>query len=70
MTSLYTLTVSVDCDICKWVSLTDKRCYAFSAGKLSAASSLHCVNCRLKLSPCFFTYCTCHMAISTSCVFD
>jgi len=32
------------------------------------ASSLHCVNCRLNLNPCFFTYCTCHMTISTSCV--
>ena len=68
MTSLDSLTVSVDCDICKWVSLIGKYCYAFSAGKLLAASSLHCVNCRLNLNPCFFTYCTCHVTISTSCV--
>ena len=46
----------------------DKLCYAFSAGKLLAASSLHCVNCSLNLSPCFFKYCTCHVTISTSCV--
>jgi len=26
------------------------------------------VNCRLNLNPCFFTYCTCHVTISTSCV--
>jgi len=45
MTSLDSLTVSLDCDICKWVSPIDKQCYAFSAGKLLAASSLHCVNC-------------------------
>ena len=30
----------------------DKWCYAFSAGRLLAASSLHCVNCRLNLNPC------------------
>ena len=64
MTSFWQL----DCNICKWVSLIDKQCYAFSAGKLLAASSLHCVNCRLNLNPCFFTYCTCHVTISTSCV--
>ena len=68
MTSLDSVTVSVDCDICKWVSLMDKQCYAFSAGKLLAASSMHCVSCRLNLNLCFFTYCTCHMIISTSCV--
>jgi len=68
MTSLDSLTVLVDCDIYKWVSLIDKWCYAFSAAKLLVASSLHCVNCRLNLNPCFFTYCTCHMTISTSCV--
>jgi len=37
MTSLESLTVSVDCDIRKWVSLKDKQCYAFSAGKFLAA---------------------------------
>ena len=68
--SLDSLTVSVDCDIRTWVSLIDRWCYAFSAGKILAASSLHCVNCRrtVNLNPCFFTYCTCHMTISTSCV--
>jgi len=60
--------LSVDCDICKWVSLIDKQRYTFSVGKLLAASSLHCVNCRLNLNPCFFTYCACHVTISTSCV--
>ena len=40
--------------------------FAFSAGKLWAASCLHCVNCMP--NPCFFTYCTCHVTISTSCV--
>jgi len=39
MTSLDSMTVSVDCAICKWVSLIDKSSYAFSAGKLLAASA-------------------------------
>ena len=68
MTSLDSLFVSVDCDICKWVSLIGKYCYAFSAGKLLAASSLHCVHCRVNLNPCFFAHCTCDVTISNSCV--
>ena len=68
MTSLHSMTVSVDCYVCKRLSLIGKWCHGFSVGDLLAGFCLHFVNCRLNLNPCLFTYCTSHVTVSTSCV--
>jgi len=47
MTSSESITCLVEHDICFRLSPMDQCCHGFSAGRLLAASCLHCVNYRL-----------------------